>query len=229
MKIGSYQKSSRTEYPGKTAAVVFTQGCNWRCPFCHNRALVVPARFQPPIPVEQVLSYLRDARGGIDAVVITGGEPTLQPGLLGFLRAIRSYGLAIKLDTNGSRPTVLANLFNEGLLDYVAMDLKGPISTYARFTGCSVETGMVELSLELVRTSGVPYELRTTLVGGLHTTEDINELAPLIRGAKRYVVQSYRPPVTPSKAAEHLEPPSPSLFHEAGVLLRDHVDEFLVR
>ncbi len=228
MKIGSFQRCSRTDYPGKIAAVVYTQGCNWRCPYCHNRSLIIPARFQPSIPEEEIFAHLGSSIDQIDAVVVTGGEPTLQLDLADFLRRVKQLGYATKLATNGSRPGVLSALFEAQLLDFVALDLKGPLSSYERFAGLRVETGMVELSLELVRTSGVDYELCTTLVGGLHTPSDLQELAPLIHGARRYAVQSYRP-APAAKGRSLLSVPGPGLFHDAGVLLRDHVDEFVTR
>jgi pyruvate formate lyase activating enzyme len=229
MKIGGYQKRSLTDFPGKVAAVVYTQGCDWRCPFCHVRSLVIPARFQPRIPEEDVFRALEYQHGETQAVVVTGGEPTLQYGLAPFLRRVRSLGFATKLDTNGSRPAVLAALFNEGLLDYVTMDVKGPIASYARFAGHSIDTGKIELSIELIRSSGVEYELRTTLVGGLHTPADIRAMAPLLFGAKRYAVQTYRCPPASTRTVNEFTPPGAELFHEAGECLRSHVDEFLVR
>jgi pyruvate formate lyase activating enzyme len=229
MKIGGYQKSSLTDFPGKVAAVVFTQGCGWRCPFCHNRSLVHPARFQPAIPEEEVFDHLELRRDQLDGVVVTGGEPTLQPGLPDFLRRVRKLGYAIKLETNGGRPSVISQLLLENLVDYVAMDVKGPLSDYKRFTGCEVDTGLLELSIELIKQSNIAYEFRTTLVGGLHTPEHIDELAPLLYGVRRYAVQTYRMPPSDFRSQPPFTPPNAELFHAASVALRDHVDEFLVR
>lgn len=229
MKIGSYQKSSFIDFPGRVAAVIYTQGCNWRCPYCHNRSLVIPSRFQPSIPVDDVLQHLVEHRTELNGVVVTGGEPTLQTGLASFLREARSMGYATKLDTNGSRPTVLATLFNDQLLDYVALDVKGPLACYSRFAGHAVDPGMIELSIELVRSSGIPYELRTTLVGGLHEPEDIRAMAPLVTGAQRFALQTYRQPSAGTKNYEAYSLPSPELCHAAGEALRDHVGEFIVR
>jgi pyruvate formate lyase activating enzyme len=229
MKIGGYQKRSLVDFPGKAAAVVYTQGCNWRCPYCHIRSLVIPARFQPATPESDIIELLEQSRGIIEGVVITGGEPTVQIGLASFLRRVRSMGYLVKLDTNGSRPAILAGLFNEGLLDYVALDVKGPLSCYSRFTGRNVDPGMIELSIELVRTSGVPYELRTTIVGGLHDIRDIQAIAPLVSGSARYALQAYRPPASNGLPVKNLTAPDPELFHVAGELLRDHVGEFVIR
>ena len=237
MKIGGYQKSSLIDFPGKIAAVVFTQGCGWRCPFCHNRSLVFPAGrviqpggvFQPSIPEEEVFEHLHSRRGQLDGVVVTGGEPTQQSGLVGFFRRVREMEFATKLDTNGSNPDMLSALLRENLIDYIAMDVKGPLSEYKRFTGCEVDTGTIELSIELIKQSNVPYEFRTTLVGGLHTEEHIKQLAPLMYGVRRYAVQAYRMPPSDFRAQPSFTPPDADLFHAASEALRDEVDEFLVR
>lgn len=229
MKIGGYQKNSRIDFPGKVAVVVHTQGCNWRCPYCHSRCLIMPARFQPAIPEMEFFSMLEVERRTAEAVVVTGGEPTLQPDLAGFLRRVRALGLATKLDTNGSRPGVIASLLDQHLVDFIAMDVKGPLSSYARFAGTTVDTGMLELSIELIRSSGVNYEFRTTLVGGLHRLEDLRVLAPLVSGSRRFAVQSYRPPPGKALGFERLCAPPAELFHEAGEALREHVEEFIVR
>lgn len=214
MKIGGYQKYSRTDFPGKIAAVVYTQGCSWRCPYCHSRALVLPSRFQPSIPLAEVFAHIESALGYIDAVVVTGGEPTQQNGLADFLRRVRGLGLATKLDTNGANPGVLDELLFARLLDFIAIDVKGPLHNYARYTGCRVDTGAIEVSLELIRTCGVAYELRTTLVGGLHTENDLHDLAPLIAGATRYSVQTYQPALGLREKSE---------MHPASSELRDYL------
>lgn len=229
MRIGGFQKRSLIDYPGKTAAVIKTQGCCWRCPFCHNRSLTVPTRFQPAIPIEEVIEHLGADRNELDAVVITGGEPTIQTGLDLFLQRVREMEFLIKLDTNGSQPNVLAALLDAKLLDYVAMDIKGPLCEYARFTGCPVDTGPIELSIELIKQSGLPYEFRTTLVGGLHERTHIDELAPLMYGVRRYALQTYKPMPHDLKTLDPFTQPDVELFHAASVALRDKVGEFVVR
>jgi len=229
MKIGGYQRSSLIDFPGKIAAVVFTQGCGWRCPFCHNRSLVYPARFQPSVPMDEIFDHLELRHGQLDGVVVTGGEPTLQTGLIDFLRRVRQLDYAIKLDTNGSRPDVLSSLLRENLLDYIAMDIKGPLSDYKRFTGCDVDTGLIELSIDLIKQSKLPYEFRTTLVGGLHTKEHIKQLAPLMYGVRRYVVQSYRTPPSDFRSQPPFTPPDAELLQTASEALQGRVKEFLVR
>jgi len=229
MKIGGYQKSSLIDFPGKIADVVYTQGCCWRCPYCHNRSLVYPSRFQPATPEDEIFDHLELRRGQLDAVVVTGGEPTLQTGLVDFLRRVRQLGYLTKLDTNGCRPNVLATLLQENLLDYIAMDVKGPLKEYSRFAGCEVDTGPLELSIELIKQSNIPYEFRTTLVGGLHTREHIDQLAPLMYGVRRYAVQTYRMPPSDFRTQPPFTPPDNDLIHTAGVALRDNVGEFVMR
>jgi pyruvate formate lyase activating enzyme len=229
MKIGGYQKSSLLDFPGKVAAVIFTQGCVWRCPFCHNRALVHPGRFQPSIPEEDVFEYLHAQRGQLDGVVVSGGEPTVQPSLVSFFRRVRDMEFSTKLDTNGANPNMLSTLLQEKLLDYIAMDIKGPLSEYKRFIGCEVDTGPIELSIELIKQSGVPYEFRTTLVGGLHTPKHIEQMAPLMYGVSRYAVQTYRAEPGDSNLHDPFTPPGADLLNTASRALRGQVSEFLVR
>ena len=229
MKIGGYQKSSHTDFPGKVASVVFTQGCGWRCPYCHNRALVYPSRFQPTVPEEQIFEHLELQQDELDGVVVTGGEPTQQAGLIDFFRRVRAMGFATKLETNGSHPEVLSQLISESLLDYIAMDIKGPLNEYKRFVGCEVDTGMIEVSIDLIKQSGVTYEFRTTLVGGLHKCDHIEQLAPLLHGVRRYAVQSYRMPPCDYRSATPFTPPETELFATASKALRSQVGEFFVR
>jgi pyruvate formate lyase activating enzyme len=229
MKIGSFQKSSLIDFPGKVAAVVYTQGCQWRCPYCNARSLVYPTRFQPAIPIEEVIDQLLLHQEQLQGVVITGGEPTLQTGLADFIRQVKNTGLAVKLDTNGAEPEVLGDLLHEGLLDYIAMDVKGPLHDYARFVGGPVDTGKIELSIEIIKQSKIPYEFRTTLVGGLHDTAHIRELAPLMYGVERYALQTFKAFPGDTKSSGTYSTPDTELFHTASMALRDKVAEFLVR
>jgi pyruvate formate lyase activating enzyme len=174
MKIGGYQPCSLCDFPGRVAAVVFTQGCNFRCPFCHNASLLpLTATVERLIPAADILERLRRRRGQLDAVVITGGEPTLQPDLAEFLCAIRKVGLQIKLDTNGSHPSTLAELFEAGLLDYVAMDMKAPWPRYADLAGVGVDVECITQSMRMIAASGIAHEFRTTVVPALLTDRDL--------------------------------------------------------
>lgn len=191
MQIGGLNKTSLIDYPGKIAAVVFTQGCNWRCPFCHNPELVVPRCFQKPIPEETVMEFLQSRVDQLDGVVVSGGEPTIHSDLPGFIAAIKDMGYDVKLDTNGSNPEMLRVLLSEGLVDYVAMDLKGPVGNYQQLAGARVSPDCLRTSIWTIKNSGVDHEFRTTVVPGLHTLRELKAMGELVRGAQRYVLQDF--------------------------------------
>lgn len=193
MKIGGLQKVSLIDYPGKVGAVVFTQGCNFRCPYCHNPELVNPTLFREPIPEEDILAFLKTRRGKLDAVTVTGGEPTLQEGLSSFLQQIKDLGFLVKIDTNGSLPAMIGILLEKGLVDYFAMDIKGPLNRYEILIHAKVKTADIKESIALITGSGVPHEFRTTLVASLLTGKDILEIASLIPSAQKYVLQKFVP------------------------------------
>ncbi len=176
MVIAGLQKMTLLDYPGKVACTVFLQGCNFRCPFCHNSDLLGGAA-PDTLAVDDLLAFLDKRKGLLDAVCITGGEPTLQPDLSSLIRAIKERGYAVKLDTNGSRPAVLKQLAAEQLLDYVAMDVKNSPARYSETVGVSsFDLAPVEESLSFLLTGTLPYELRTTVVAELHSEEDFEEI-----------------------------------------------------
>ena len=191
MLIKGFQRTTLLDFPQKVACTVFTGGCNFRCPFCHNASLVTEMKDAERISEDEVFSYINKRKGILDGVCITGGEPTLQPDLADFCRKIHEAGLLVKLDTNGAYPDRLVALLREGLLDYVAMDIKNSKEEYARTCGLSEFPQGVEESMELLRTSGIPYEFRTTVVRELHTPESITDLAQWIAGAPRYYLQAF--------------------------------------
>lgn len=227
MRIGGLQKVSFIDYPGKIAAVVFTQGCNWRCPFCHNPSLVLPGKFEQPVNTDTVFEFLSRRSRNLDGLVISGGEPTLQPGLELFIDRCRSLGYAIKLDSNGSRPNVLQSLLSSARLDYVAIDVKAPSEDYPTATGCPVDTDAIRQSIRLLHESGVAYELRTTIVPGLHTLAAITKLAALIDGCKRFRMQVFRPGNTVDPQSANLTPPTPNTLSQMASILRHHTDHFI--
>jgi pyruvate formate lyase activating enzyme len=191
VKIGYLQKTSFIEYPGRISAVVFTQGCNFRCPYCHNPELVEPARFSPALEIDTILSYLRTRKGKLDALSITGGEPCLQPGLLSFMKTVKDMGFLVKLDTNGSFPDVVSKAIGSGVVDFVAMDVKAPLSRYQEVAGCTLDPGAVAESIRIIRDSGVDCEFRTTLVEGLLDRNDLLEIGRLVEGVPRYALQRF--------------------------------------
>jgi len=192
MHICGLQKLAMVDYPGKLAATVFTGGCNLRCPFCHNALLVTRLNESPVITEEEVLDFLASRKGFLDGVVLSGGEPLMQPGAADFLAKVRELGYATKLDTNGCYPEVLADILDRGLVDYVAMDIKNSREKYAQTVGIpDFDIAPVEKSVQLLKESGVDHEFRTTVVRELHTTEDIHSIGQWISGAPRYYLQQF--------------------------------------
>jgi pyruvate formate lyase activating enzyme len=212
--IAGFEKCSFVDYPGRLAAVFFVPGCNWNCFYCHNQTLLQKEAPYPRVKLEDAFDLLMSRRTMLDGVVVTGGEPTLQSGLRDFIVQVRALGYAVKLDTNGSRPRVLAPLLADGLLDYVAMDLKAPMAKYEAVCGAPVDHRDLNESIDLIMAAGIEYEFRTTVVPQL-THADVVAIARRIQGARRYVLQQYRNPVL---YAPDEKPPDPRLDvppHEA--------------
>lgn len=192
MRLCGMQKLTLLDYPGKTAAIIFTAGCNFRCPFCHNASLVTHID-ESSLDEGSVLEFLKKRRGVLEGVVITGGEPLLHADLALFMRKIKTLGYAIKLDTNGSFPDRLAELVDDGLCDYVAMDIKAPLESYADVVGVdAIDTDAIRRSMELLLSGAVEYEFRTTVVKGLHTKDSIERIAHSISGARAYYLQAFK-------------------------------------
>ena len=192
-KVGALQRFTLLDFPGKVACIVFTQGCNFRCPYCYNVDLVLPERFKEPISNDEVFSFLRSREGLLDGVVITGGEPTLQEGLENFIREVKNMGFSVKLDTNGSRPEVIKRLLDDGFVNYVAMDVKAPIEKYGEVTRAKVNVEDIKESIAIIMNSCVDYEFRTTIVKELLTFDDILKIGNMIKGARRYYLQRFIP------------------------------------
>lgn len=191
MKIAGLQKLSLIDYPDKIAATLFLAGCNLNCGYCYNRWMINAAHVVEAITTDALLAWLEKRRRLIDGVCVSGGEPTLQPDLIPLLRSIKALGLAVKLDTNGTQPARLAELLHEGLLDYVALDLKAPFDErYGRVAGCTVELAAIRQSLQLLRAHRVPYELRTT-AGPLVDEQALFDLSHEIREAETWFIQPF--------------------------------------
>lgn len=192
MKIGGLQKTSLIDYPGRISAIVFTQGCNFRCPYCHNPELVDPTKYGPVLPEAEVLSFLERRRGKLEAVTVTGGEPTLHADLEEFLQQIKKMGYLVKVDTNGSNPAMLERLIRGRCVDYLAMDLKGPLHKYRQITNTEVDAAKILRSIELIASSGIDHEFRTTVVRSQLDQEDLIATAKLLKRGL-YVLQPYVP------------------------------------
>lgn len=195
MNFAGIQKLTLLDYPGKTACTLFTDGCNLRCPFCHNARLVLPEmREDASLSDTEILAFLKKRTGLLDGICVTGGEPLLhEKALREFLPRVRELGYAVKLDTNGTKPDALAGLLQDNLVDYVAMDAKNAFPYYAETVGIAgFDVTPVRESIGLLMVSAADYEFRTTVVREFHTVERIRELAEGIRGAKRYFLQGFR-------------------------------------
>lgn len=199
MLIGGLQNLTLIDYPGKVACAVFTVGCNFRCHFCHNPELVkydmndTNAARTTRISEPEFFEFLKSRQGLLDAVCVTGGEPTLHRDLPEFIKKIKALGFFVKLDTNGTNPEMLTALVKEKLIDYIAMDVKTNFKNYGEVTGAGVNAETIKESIKTIMESGLDYEFRTTVVPGLHTEDDLSEIAEFIRGAKRYYLQQFRP------------------------------------
>jgi len=194
MFFGGIQKNSLIDYPGKVSCVLFLSGCNFACPYCHNPDL---ARGVPPpasrIPLETAFEFLEKRRGLLDGVVLSGGEPTLESRLVEICTRIKALGYPVKLDTNGSRPDILARLLDEDCLDYVAMDIKAPPALYAPVISPRNVTTEIEKSIALIMSSRVDYEFRTTCARPFAGPDTLGDIARSIQGARKYVLQKFNP------------------------------------
>ncbi len=192
-KIAGLQKLTLLDFPGKVACTIFTEGCNFRCPFCHNASLVTHTGESEGYTVEYILDFLKKRQGIIEGVCISGGEPTLMGGLEDFIRSIKVLGFAVKLDTNGTRPDILKLLVNEGLVDYVAMDIKNSREKYALTAGVCEEYDIskIEESASFLMSGAVDFEFRTTVVDPLHDTDDFQYIGEWLRGDERFFLQKF--------------------------------------
>lgn len=192
MLISGLQKLTLLDYPGRVACTVFTGGCNFRCPFCHNAPLVLPERLARDSSEEAVLAFLGKRRGVLDGVAVTGGEPLLHRDIGAFLEKVKALGFSVKLDTNGSFPDRLRALVSAGLVDRVAMDVKNSPALYEKTAGAAVDMAAIARSRDFLLSGSVDYEFRTTVVKGLHTKESLMDAARWIRGAKEYYLQQFK-------------------------------------
>ncbi|MBO4749151.1 MAG: anaerobic ribonucleoside-triphosphate reductase activating protein [Lachnospiraceae bacterium] len=194
MLICGLQKTTLLDFPGHVACTIFTGGCNFRCPYCQNGELVLNPAAQPSLSVEEVMAFLKKRKGILEGVCITGGEPTLQSDLEDFVREVKNLGYLVKLDSNGYHPEALKRLVEQGLLDYVAMDVKASKANYARVTGVpNLDISRIEESVAfLMSQRQIPFEFRTTVVRGLHTLEEFEEIGKWLEGAPALFLQCYQ-------------------------------------
>jgi len=192
MVFGGIEKFTLIDYPGKIACMVYTIGCNFRCPYCHNPELVDETT-EVRISERELFDFLETRRGMLEGVVITGGEPTMHADLPRVMRDIKDRGFLVKLDSNGTNPQMLEDAIADKLVDFIAMDMKAPLASYGQAVARPVDIKAIRRSIALIMASGVDYEFRTTIVKSMLSKEDIRQIGEEIRGAKQYVLQKFIP------------------------------------
>jgi pyruvate formate lyase activating enzyme len=207
--VKGFLETSFIDWKESLASVVFCGGCNFRCPFCHNKDLVLRPKSLPTIPMEHILGRLRKVEKWIERVVITGGEPTIHKDLFATVERLKEKGLKVKLDTNGSRPKVVKELIRQDLIDYIAMDVKGPFRSYEKWCGTKVDNGKIKESVELILEGKKDYEFRMTFVPFLHHECDVYETAEQVKGARRFFIQEFIPRDTLDPRLAAIRPLSP--------------------
>lgn len=229
MNIKGFQGTSLLDFPGRVASLVFFGGCNLTCPFCHNPSLVLNPEQYPDYPPTAILDELKNRAPFIDGVVISGGEPTLDPECINLLREINNLGLAVKLDTNGLRPDVLQKLLDQELIDYLAFDLKTAPGRYGELHNAPVDLEALLRSIHLTIASKIDYEFRTTCVPGLVTDRDIVLIGETIKGAKRWVFQQFLPEHSLDERLQGVESYSDDIVRGYAEMGERYVREVLVR
>lgn len=229
MQIKGFQGTSLLDFPGRLAALVFTGGCNLTCPYCHNPGLVLDPGQYPDYPLDELLADLRRRSGFIDGVVISGGEPTLDPELESFLRQLKQLGLLVKLDSNGLLPEVLRRLLEKNLVDYLAIDLKTAPQRYSELHSCHVDSAPLLETVALAKAAECDYEFRTTCVPGLVEADDIRAMGELIKGAHLWVLQQFVPQHALDSTLHDIEPHSSNTLLDFSRLAADYVDKVKTR
>lgn len=223
-------KTSLIDYPGKISAVLFTQGCNFRCGFCHNPDLVpLEAEGLRQYSEDEVLEFLDKRKEKLEGVVITGGEPLIHREIEKFIKKIKDMGYAVKFDTNGTNPEFLKKLIKKGFVDFVAMDIKNAPEKYSETTGTKVNVKTVEKSIKIIMSSGLPYEFRTTVLPHFHEISDFEEVGDMIKGAKSYAIQGFVPRNTLNKKLEEVDRFSADDLQKIAEIMRKYVENVVVR
>lgn len=228
MQIYGFNKTTLLDYPEHVAATVFTGGCNFRCPFCHNGELVLAPGAMEQVSEQEVWEHLKKRKGILDGVCITGGEPTLQKDLVDFVKRLKDMGYLVKLDTNGYRPRILWSLLQEGLLDYVAMDIKASKENYGRAAGVDgIDLSPIEESVGMLKSSHIDYEFRTTVVKGLHSIEEFDHIGSFLAGSRAYYLQQFRE--TKQVIQQGFEAFSKEEMEAMAKLCRKYIDKVCLR
>jgi pyruvate formate lyase activating enzyme len=228
MLIGGLQKFSLLDYPNKIAAIVFTQGCYFRCRYCHNPSLI-EKKSKNIINENDFFSFLEIRKNKLDAVVITGGEPTIHKDLKDFIRKIKDLNFLVKLDTSGINPTILEELINENLLNYIAMDIKASFENYKKITRKDIDINKIKKSISIIINSKIDHEFRTTLVDNLHIVDEVENIVESLKGAKRYILQRFRPKITLDPTLKSYNTFSDDVFNNLKTILSKEIKEVLIR
>lgn len=228
LPIKGIQKTSLVDYPGKVAATIFLGGCNFRCPYCQNRDLVLNYKKMPTIKEEEILDFLIEKKKWLDGVCITGGEPLLYD-ITNFIKKIKKIGLLVKVDTNGSRPELLKKLIDNKLVDYVAMDIKVPLEKYDNAARVNVNKENIQKSVDILKQGKVDFEFRTTVVPDFFTKEDCVEIGKWLKGSKKYCLQQFRPMKTLDKAYERKKSYPKEQFDEFKKILEKYINKVEIR
>lgn len=227
MEFRGHQKSSFIDYPDKICTVLFTGGCNFRCHYCHNSDLVY--NIGEVITEDFVFDYLDRRKKMLDAVCISGGEPTLHDGLYDFIKKVKSTGYLVKLDTNGTNPDILKKLIEDELVDYVAMDIKAPIEKYSKVTNANIDIEKIIESINIIKSSDIDYEFRTTVCIELLTQEDILKIAEYLKGSKRYYLQNFKDRSTVLDGQNKFSPFSRETLREIEEQIKSYFGIFKIR
>ncbi len=231
IKIGGLQKTTFIDYPGKVACTVFLCVCNFRCPFCYSGELVLPEKIknQPEIRKKEFFDFLERRKGLLEAIVICGGEPTVNKDLPDFIKEIKKFGYLIKLDTNGSNPEMLQKLIDEKLIDYVAMDVKAPKEKYEKTIGVKIDIKKIEKSVNILKKGIIGYEFRTTIIPGIIDKEDVFKIAKWIGPAQKYFLQNFKAEKTIDPKFEKIKPYSDEYMEEIKKAVQPYFKECEIR
>jgi len=235
MKIGGLQKVTLVDYPGRLACTVFFSGCNFRCPFCYSKELVLPEEIKnhPEFSEKEFFNFLEEKKGLLEGCVLCGGEPTIYgEELVSFAKKIKDKGFLIKLDTNGTDPKTIKRLIDEKSVDYIAMDIKAPLNKekYSLATGVNVDIEKIKESVELIKNSGIDYEFRSTIVPGIHSKEDVIQMAKDISSAKKYFLQGFRGEKgTIDESLSNVRPFPDEFMKEVGEEIKSYFNVFKIR
>ena len=228
MDIYGFQKLTLLDYPGELACTIFTGGCNFRCPYCHNASLVLHYSQMPAKKESEIFSILNKRKHILKGLCISGGEPTLQPGLQGFIQKVKELGYLVKLDTNGSNPDLLLLLIREKLIDYVAMDIKNSLPSYPPTIGLNTfDPAAITKSTEILLEKQIPYEFRTTLSAELHTKKDMESIATWLKDADCYYLQPYQD--TEDTICSHFHAPEKNTLLEYQAILQSTIKHVFIR